>query len=222
MHIIDYSEAANTELMNYDSVTVPSSNLLLPVAYFEGAVGAGLNGAALQASQRFPYTFFPGETLSQATQKMREQFTTVSDLVDAYVLRDNGKIPIDLSKFLFSKDFSADMVLQSADVVLVPFRQSFVSVSGAVNLPGRYPFVPDRTWDYYVNLAGGFDQDKNSGQKVDIIDVKGMRQQKTRPIQPEDSIVAASNSVLYIFGKYAVVISTVLSLLTTILYLSKL
>ena len=98
----------------------------------------------------------------------------------------------------------------------MPFRQFFVSVSGSVNLPGRYPYVPDRTWEYYVNLAGGFDEDKNSFGKVDIIDVKGMRQSKTRLIQPEDSIVAATEQRLYIFGKYAAIITTILSLLTTL------
>ena len=217
--VVDFNIDSNLELLNADSITVPPLQDLLPVAYFEGAVGVGANGVALQASQRLPYTFFPGETLGQATQKLRAQFTAVSDLVNAYVIRGSQKIPENLAQFLASSDFSADIALQQADVVLVPFRQFFVSVSGAVNLPGRYPYVPDRNWEYYVNLAGGFDEDKNSYDKVDIIDVKGMRQSKTRLIQPEDSIVAATNSGLYIFGKYAAIITTILSLLTTILYL---
>ena len=75
------------------------------------------------------------------------------------------RIHEDLSKFLYSTDFSSDMPLEQADVVLVPFRQFFVSVAGAVNLPARYPFVPDRTWEYYVSLAGGFNEDKDSHGK---------------------------------------------------------
>ena len=115
-----------------------------------------------------------------------------------------------------------DITLEQADVVLVPFRQFFVSVSGAVNLPGRYPYVPDRSWDYYVNLAGGFNADKNSREKLDIVDVKGTHQPKTRLIQPEDSIVAATNNGLYFFGQYAAIITTILSLITSILYIAKL
>ena len=107
--VVNYLTNTNLELDNADSISVPPIQDLLPVVYFEGAIGVGVNGAALQASQRIPYTFYPGETLSQAAQKMRVQFTAVSDLVNAYIIRGTAKIPKDLSKFLYSKDFSSDI-----------------------------------------------------------------------------------------------------------------
>jgi protein involved in polysaccharide export with SLBB domain len=219
--IIDYAGNPNVELQNADELAVPSAQDLLPVVYFEGALGVGVNGAALQASQRIPYTFYPGETLGQATQKMRDRFSAVSDLAKAYVIRGDTKIAVDLSKFLYSSDFSSDIPLVQNDVVLVPFRQFFVSVSGGVKLPGRYPYIPDRSWDYYVNLAGGFDNEKNSGQKLDIIDVQGKHHDKTRLIQPEDSLVAAQNNPIPTLGTFAAIVYAVAEAIYVVITLIK-
>ena len=58
--------------------------------------------------------------------------------------------------------------VESNDLLVVPFKQYFVTVAGAVKNPGRYPYLPDRSWSYYVGLAGGFDELKNKNQKIDI------------------------------------------------------
>ena len=144
-----------------------------PCVYFEGALGVGVNGEDPQAAKRVPYTFYPGETLSSAVQKLRAQFSAVSDLKNAYLLRDTNRTPVDLAKFLYDKDYTKDIPFVAGDTIVVPFRQFFVSVSGAVQLPGRYPYVPDREWAYYIGLAGGFDEDKNVKGKISIIGRNG-------------------------------------------------
>ena len=62
---------------------------------------------------------------------------------------------MDLSPMLYDAAFYSDQTVQENDVLVVPFKQYFVSVAGAVLKPGRYPYVPDRTYDYYIGLAGG-------------------------------------------------------------------
>jgi protein involved in polysaccharide export with SLBB domain len=87
-----------------------------------------------------------------------------------------------------------------------------------VRYPGRYPYIPKRTWEYYIGLAGGFDTDKNSGQKITIYDVKSHKVAiANREIQPEDNIVAESNSFTYNMMKISSIISTILSLTVLII-----
>ena len=81
--------------------------------------------------------------------------------------------------------------------------------------PGRYPYIPDRTWEYYVGLAGGFINEKNSGEAVTIRDINGKKMRKTDPVTPETTITASVNSFTYYFGLYAPVITTVLSAVST-------
>jgi protein involved in polysaccharide export with SLBB domain len=217
--LFDYSTNSDESLQNYDEVTVPSISELLPCVYLEGALGVGINGEDPQTSHRIVYTFYPGETLSQAAQKLRAQFSAVSDIANAYIKRGDKTIPVDLSAFLFNKDFTNDIALVANDTIIVPFRQFFVSVAGAVKNPGRYPYIPDRSWDYYVNLAGGIDEDKNTNQSLQIIDLHGKLHGKDKPIQPEDSIVVASNSFLYNFGKISAILSTTISVTALVLSL---
>jgi protein involved in polysaccharide export with SLBB domain len=217
MQAIDYGATPSATLANADTVVVPTAQELLPVVYFEGALGVGVNGEAPQAAQRLPFSFYPGETLSSAVQKLRAQFSAVSDLKNSYIQRGEERIAVDLHSFLYGKDLSGDKPLVAGDTIIVPFRQFFVSVSGAVKTPGRYPYVPDRGWEYYVNLAGGIDEAKNYREKLNIVDVSGAKQAKGRLIQPEDSIVVAQNSFLYYFGQVAPIITSIVSVATLVI-----
>ena len=213
---IAWSDSARTALEAFDRLVVPSLNDLLPVVYFEGAIGVGEKGENPEAARQLIYTYVPGDTISRAIQNVRKQISEVSDIEKAYILRGGKKIPVNLALYLYDKDFSNDIALEANDRVIIPFRQFFVSVSGAVNVPGRYPYVPDRGWEYYVNLAGGFDMERNSGDRVKILDMDSKPKTKDRFIQPEDSIVAASNSFFYYFGKVSTIITTISSILSII------
>ena len=103
------------------------------------------------------------------------------------------------------------------DVVIIPFRQFFVSAAGAVKIPGRYPYVPDRSWEYYVNLAGGIDEERNAFGARTIVDVHGQRKPRDAIIEPEDSVIMADNSVLYTFGKVSGLLATIVSTATLII-----
>jgi protein involved in polysaccharide export with SLBB domain len=107
------------------------------------------------------------------------------------------------------------MLIEENDTLVIPFRQYFVSVAGAVKAPGRYPYIPDREWDYYIGLAGGFLPGQNSFDAVTIRDVSGKRMKKTDIITPETIITAKNNHFLYYFGQFGPVVTTVLSIVST-------
>lgn len=221
----DYEKDFN--LVCYDSVTVSSLIDLSPHVFVEGAVqelpddsalktGSGVvAGTAVNASKKLSFSFSEGEDYAFFIRKNKAILTEVSDLENAYILRDGEKIALNLLPVLYDASYYAKIEMKNNDTLLIPFKQFFVSVSGAVYLPGRYPYIPDRTWDYYIGLAGGFIKEKNAGDAIVITDINGKKHKKSEFIKPEMTIEAKSNSGLYYFNQYAPIVTTILSAVST-------
>jgi protein involved in polysaccharide export with SLBB domain len=216
-------------LMDLDIVNVASMQEFLPIVFFEGAIGdaileGGAVSASLEVANRIRYAFHPGTRLSSAVLALRNQFTPISDLPKAYLRRakDDTVIKVNLEDFLHRYDFANDLLLEQNDVIIVPFRQFFVTVAGAVRIPGRYPYVPDRGWEYYVGLAGGAIEELNNGRGQTIQSYEGVRRPLSDYIQPEDRILIPSNSFLYNFGRVASVLTTIISVTSLVLGLVQL
>jgi protein involved in polysaccharide export with SLBB domain len=116
---------------------------------------------------------------------------------------------------LYDAEYRGSELLQANDTLIIPFRQYFVTVAGAVEKPGQYPYIPDRDWEYYIGLAGGFRKELNSGDAITIIDINGKTKTKTDPITPETVITAKTNAFLYYFNRYSAPVITILSITTT-------
>ena len=221
----DYEKDFN--LVCYDSVTVSSLIDLSPHVFVEGAVqelpddsalktGTGVvAGAEINASKRLSFSFSEGEDYAFFIRKNKDILTEVSDLENVYIIRDGEKIALNLLPVLYDASYYAKIEMKNNDTLLIPFKQFFVSVSGAVYLPGRYPYIPDRTWDYYIGLAGGFIKEKNAGDAIVITDINGKKHKKSEFIKPEMTIEAKSNSSLYYFNQYAPIVTTILSAVST-------
>jgi protein involved in polysaccharide export with SLBB domain len=130
------------------------------------------------------------------------------------------RIPINLNRILYDASFRSEVLIEENDLLVIPFRQYFVTVAGAVSAPGRYPYIPDREWDYYVSLAGGFLPERNFAATVKIQDVNGKNLKKSDLITPETIITAQTNHWLYYFNQFAPVVTTALSIITTFISLS--
>ncbi|MDR1566236.1 MAG: SLBB domain-containing protein [Treponema sp.] len=219
--------ARDFALEDYDSVMVPEITVLSPVMFVEGAVDAGVTrttgeGRAIgegssvaEGSTRLVVSFHKGELYASLVRRNSHWFTAVSDTRNAYIIRGSEHIPINLNPMLYDATYRGEVHIEEDDVLIVPFRQYFVSVAGAVAVPGRYPYIPDRTWDYYIALAGGFRPEQNARQSVTISDITGKKLGKTDEITPETTITARTNSFHYYFNQYAPMITTTLSIITT-------
>jgi len=220
---------ANFTLENFDSVIVPSIVQLRPVMFVEGAVTdisrmldnmeAEIGGVAqdLTESRRLVVQFVVGETYASLVQRNVRWFTAVSDPQNAYIVRDGARIPINLNLALYDVSYRDQTLIRENDVLIIPFRQQFISVAGAVIRPGRYPYIPDRDWEYYIGLAGGFIAERNSKESVVITDIYGKRLKKTDAITPETTITARNNHPLYFVNLVGPVITTALSIVSTII-----
>jgi protein involved in polysaccharide export with SLBB domain len=206
--------AGGYALENYDTVTVPEITGLQPVMFVEGAIGSAA-GPSPTTSTRLTVSFSRGDTYASLVRRNRTWFTAVSDSRNAYIIRGDAQIPINLNPMLYDAEYRSAVLVEENDTLIIPFRQYFVTVAGAVISPGRYPYIPDRTWDYYIALAGGFVQEKNTWQSVAIADMTGKRMRKSSVITPETVITAKTNAFLYYFNQYAPVILTTFSLITT-------
>ncbi|MDR0474623.1 MAG: SLBB domain-containing protein, partial [Treponema sp.] len=174
-------------LENYDKVTVPRITQLQPVMFVEGAIvdagqqslddtgGRAISTMAtsqnLVASNRKVVPFNKGETYASVVRKNINWFTAVSDTQNAYIIRNNEQIPINLTPILYDAFYHSELLIDENDVLVIPFRQYFVTVVGAVYVPGRYPYIPDRNWEYYIALAGGFIKELNFNKAIVITDV---------------------------------------------------
>jgi protein involved in polysaccharide export with SLBB domain len=207
---------AGYPLEDRDTVTVPDITLLEPVMFVEGAVGAA-EEAVLTASNRLVVRFYQGENYAALVRRNMTLFTAVSDTRNAYIIRGDTQISLNLNPILYDSEYSSELAVENNDVLIIPFRQYFVTVAGAVVVPGRYPYIPDRGWDYYIALAGGFRPEQNNRQAVDITDISGRKLNKTDIISPETVITARANSFHYYFNQYAPIITTTLTIVSTLI-----
>jgi protein involved in polysaccharide export with SLBB domain len=210
--------AENFPLRHLDVVTVPSITDLMPVMFVEGAVLGGASALATaesNAANRLTVRFNRGENYASLVQRNQGWFTAISDTRNAYIIREEERIPLNINPMLYDSSYRSQHFVERNDTLIVPFRQYFVTVAGAVALPGRYPYIPDRSWEYYVALAGGFEKERNSREAVVIKDMSGKTMKKGDPITPETTITAQTNAGLYYFNQYAPMVTTFLSIITT-------
>lgn len=206
-------------LLPYDEVTIASYRDLTSAMFIEGAVSVDVAAASAEAAGnvRITVRFTDGENYAALVRRYANAFTSMSDLTSAYIIRGEKHIPIDLAKILYDASYYSSEVVEDGDTLLVPFRQFFVTVSGAVLRPGRFPYIPDRDWKYYVGLAGGIDSLRNSREKMEILTAEGAKLSKSDFITPEAMIEVKENSFYYKWNIVAPTITTLLSIVSTTL-----
>lgn len=216
---LDTEEKRNTFVLeNGDRIVINDKSSRKPVIYFEGAVSKPNESVSKpNESVSIPIQFIPGEDLISMIRSRRSWFSAKSDTYNTYLLRKGEKIPVNLNRIFYDVTYNESIEVLPEDKLVVPFLQAYVTVVGAVISPGRYPYIPNRTWEYYVGLAGGFNTDKNDGNSVTIKDVYGKTVNKKDVILPETTITAKVNSFMYNFNKYSPIITVSASIITAVL-----
>ena len=213
--------AANFALENYDLVNIPPITQLMPVVFVEGAVDIDLT-AELVTTNRVVMRFNTGETYAAMVRRNAEWFSAISDTQNAYIIRRTGeRVPIDLSRALFDAAYDGEVLIHDNDTLVIPFRQFFVTVAGAVQNPGRFPFIPDRGWEYYVALAGGFAAGRNAFASVSITDINGRRLRRADAITPETVITARTNHPMHFLSHYIMPVLAVVSTTISIMLIAR-
>ncbi|MBK8230721.1 MAG: SLBB domain-containing protein [Candidatus Eisenbacteria bacterium] len=79
-----------------------------------------------------------------------------------------GLMAVDFEALFTRSDLSQDVVLRNGDVVSVPPRKAFVTVSGQIAFPGNLAFEPELSVDDYIERAGGYAWKAAKGRTVVI------------------------------------------------------
>lgn len=203
----------NRTLFNLDMVTVPNYTRLRSVVYIEGAIGASESNGA----NRMTFPFVSGTSYTSFVRDKANLITPVSDTNAAYIMRNGEMIPIDVTRILYDMEYDAQLFMEAYDVLYIPFRSLKVTVSGSVKNPGQYNYVPNKTYEYYVALAGGFVMLENMGKAVEIVDGDGKRLKRKEIIQPDTVIRAKTNDFMYNFNKYAPIVTTTAAVITAVI-----
>lgn len=219
----------NLELLNHDVVSVVTTSDLRPVMFIEGAVaepGKITEVSSVAEMDRITVRYDYETNYAYLVRNYEKYFRSTSDLSHAYIIREDQIIHLDINRILYDKEYQVDITVQPYDTLRIPFRLYYVTVSGAVANPGRYPYVPDRDWEYYIGLAGGFDEGRNISGAVKITDAKGKRHKISDPITPETTITARTNRMSYQINRnvtpWLTIISTFVSSILSIVSISKL
>ncbi len=193
----------NLELKDHDSVLITAITDLRPVMFIEGALSSAESEKAVAVAEMDKLTVrFDNDTnYAYLIRRYAKYFASTADLDHAYIIRGNTTIQIDINKILYDRSYFSDEIVQPYDLLRIPFKLNYVTVSGAVQNPGRYPYIPDRDWEYYIGLAGGFIETKNIGSSVEIRDVNGNKLSKKDTILPETTINAKSDRLTYLINQ---------------------
>lgn len=171
---------------------------------------------------------FSKTNLSEADLKESEKtkesplnsiFSSEADLKNAYIIRSGEKLPItvDIEALIHDYTEEKDILLKPYDLIVIPLKQYYVTVSGAVFKPGIYPYVPNRSYKYYLYIAGGSDPQKNVNESVIITDANDVKQPITRIIRPDDKIYAEYNNQLYHLNQWGTFLGTAISVAALII-----
>ena len=190
-------EAKNYIPANGDVVNVVYSAQKSAHVSITGAIAAQETASSLSMANSIDYSFTEGETAEHLLAGISPMILSTGDVASAYVLRDGKRLALSTT-------------LKAGDNIIIPFSHQTVTVSGYVNNPGTFAFVPDMTSDYYIALAGGFST--NSSGRVKVTDASGAKASADNV--PSGATVYAKNNN---FTTGLTVTATIVSLVSSIL-----
>ncbi len=88
------------------------------------------------------------------------------------------------------------------DRVVIPQQRYYVAVIGAVRNPQSYEYAPQRTYQYYLTLAGGIPPGATTSN-ISVVDASGEPRLLDAAIEPEDRIIVTETLIPVVGGVYS-------------------
>lgn len=202
-------------LENMDTVLVSNSEVNQKSILIEGALnvpGATTNGSQiLSSASRIQYYYYPGETTDQLVKALSSSFLVSSDLETMYLKRGETRINLQAAKVMEGTK-GADEVILEGDQIIVPFRQMFVTVNGAVTNPGVIAYVPEQTADFYISLANGFSEDATTLKTYSVRNSEG-KKISSNALIPNGSVITVARTT---FKQDLLIATSIVGLVATI------
>lgn len=153
-------QAANPYVSDGDVIFVPPmNNIIISVVANEVNVSPQ-SGVITENSTPMTIELREGERLSELFSEL-PGISPWWNLEGVYITRETRapagtmKIQVDARSLLYDQDESQNIQLASGDQVYIPSSVRRVFVNGVVMKGGAFPYVPNRTAEEYLGLAGG-------------------------------------------------------------------
>ncbi len=196
------SEAKSYIPVNGDIVNAVYSAEKKAHVSITGAINAPENGNSLSMANSIDYIFTEGETAEHLLSSIAPMIRSTGDVASAYILRDGKRIAL-------------SNTLKAGDNIIIPFSRQTVTVTGYVNNPGTFAYVPDMTSDYYIALAGGFSA--TSSGRVKVTNASGSKVSADN-VPSGATVYAKNNNLATGLALSATIVSLVSSVLLMITY----
>lgn len=210
------------QLQNKDIINIPDHIEFKPIITIEfeesflpikELAGHEYDRKDMHNTEIIPFT--EGSDLVSIVRAYRSKFSKMSDTKNAYLMRNGEKIYTNFNRIFYDIDYNEKILLEAGDMIIIPAILQTVTVSGAVTRPGAYPYVPGKTYEYYIAVAGGFINQQNAFSSVKIRDASGKKMNKKDYILPDSIITANSNAFLYNVMPYVTFVASVLGIIAT-------
>jgi protein involved in polysaccharide export with SLBB domain len=215
-------------VLNLDSYNIPSVNVRQAVFFIEGALraerltttdsqDARLSAAGLEPWLRERKDFIPGTNLQEAVRQAYPLLAQQAALGEAYLVKadSNTRIPVNFIEMLLGEG-GRDIKIAPYDRLVVPYRQFWVNVTGAVNQPGFIPFVEGRDPSYYIDVAGGVNRQAGSGA-FELRTSGGDSKKRNDPVNPMDTIHVHQNNINSSLGPTLGTVAAVLGIVGSVI-----
>ena len=196
------SEAKSYIPVNGDVVNVIYTAQKNAHVSITGAISSPESGNSLSMANSIDYNFTEGETAEHLLSSIAPMILSTGDVSSAYILRDGKRLAV-------------SSALKAGDNIIIPFSRQTVTVTGYVNNPGTFAYVPDMTSDYYIALAGGFSA--TSSGRVKVTNANGAKVSADN-VPSGATVYAKNNNLATGLTLAATVVSLVSSVLLMITY----
>jgi polysaccharide export outer membrane protein len=204
---VSLDDADEVRLEDLDVITVEERSDYTMVVFFEGTgiripteeavEGVAEAGVEVQAYHRIRYPVLKGETLHSAVQGIRDSIDPLADLQHSYLVREGEEnpLPVNIERLISQYDRNDDVMLMPMDTIHIPLQELHVMVLGDVQSSGIYSYLPNRTFLYYIHLAGGVRSGFPEDYNIIITDKTDTSKPDTAFIQPGDKILVIQDTV---------------------------
>jgi len=154
------NESANPYLKDADMVFIPPLGNMVVSVITNDVMVAPQTGQVAESSTPSNIEMKEGERIVDLLNELGG-VSPWWNLESVYILRESKapdgtmKISVDAHRLLFDKDESQNVQLKNGDQVFIPSNVRRIFVNGVVIKGGAFPYVPNRTAEEYLGLAGG-------------------------------------------------------------------
>lgn len=127
----------------------------------------------LEAARKMALEQYERVAAEEAAKTGKSVDITNSERIKKFQIEDTYSVGIELDKAIANPGSDADIVLREGDRIVVPQYTGTVKINGEVMYPNTVGFVKGKKASYYIDQAGGFNNNAKRGQTY-IIYMNGM------------------------------------------------